>query len=326
MRRTAAAVLAALACAAAAPAFHWRLPPGAPPPPVPADNPMSPARVELGRRLFYDADLSRDGTLACANCHEQRQGFGDSVASRPGVNGEPGRRNAPGLANVGYLSPLTWADPARTSLERQVAVPILGTHPVEMGMQGQEAELVRRLSADACYRQMFASAFPETGGAITFPAVAKALAAFQRTLLSFSSPYDRRAMPADALAGEALFKSQGCAGCHAGRNFTDGQFHVISRRDDGDDGVFEKTGDPSQKDAFRTPSLRNVALGAPYLHDGSARTIRFAIFSHDAAADHLTQDEATALEAFLETLTDETFVTDERFALPKTLCGKPRKG
>jgi cytochrome c peroxidase len=287
---------------------------------------MSAAKVELGRRLFYDADLSRDGTLACANCHEQRHGFADSVASHPGVSGEPGRRNAPGLANVGYLSPLTWADPARTTLERQVAVPLFGTHPVEMGMQGQEGELVRRLSADACYRRMFAEAFPETGGAISFTTVAKALAAFQRTLLSFNSPYDRRAMDAEALAGEALFKAKGCPACHSGPNFTDGRFHVISPRDDGDDGAFEMTGDAALKEAFRTPSLRNVAVSAPYLHDGSAQTLRFAIFSHDEAAAGLTQDEATSLEAFLETLTDETFVTDPRFALPTSFCGKPRRG
>ena len=176
MSRLAIAALlmaAGLVCGAAAPAYRWDLPRGVPPPPVPADNPMSKAKVELGRRLFYDADLSVDGTLSCAACHEQHRAFTEGNATHPGVKGAPGRRNVPGLANVGYLAPLTWADPAQTTLERQVATPVTGEHPVEMGMHGQEAEIVRRLAADACYREMFAAAFPETKGEISFAATAK---------------------------------------------------------------------------------------------------------------------------------------------------------
>lgn len=116
--------------------------------PVPRNNPMSAAKVELGRRLFYDADLSVDGTMACATCHEQHRAFSDGNPTHAGVHGEPGRRNVPGLANVGWLRTLTWADPRQSSLERQAAVPVMGTTPVEMGMAGQEAEITRRLTRD----------------------------------------------------------------------------------------------------------------------------------------------------------------------------------
>lgn len=335
MRRAAALGLlaaASLACIAAAPAYRWGLPKGVTPPPVPADNPMSAAKVELGRRLFYDADLSIDGTLSCASCHEQHRGFAEGNATHPGVKGALGRRNVPGLANVGYLSPLTWADPSQVSLETQVATPVTGEHPVEMGMRGQEPELVRRLAADSCYRQMFLAAFPNAKGEISFDTTSKAIAAFERTMLSWDTPYDRfqrgqrSALSEDAQRGEALFRSKGCASCHAGRDFSDGRFHVIAISPSPDEGAFEKTGDPKQRGAFRTPSLRNIELTGPYLHDGSAKTIRFALFSHEVAAEAVSQDDATAIEAFLTSLTDRRFVSDKRFALPTVLCGKPRTG
>lgn len=335
MRRGLAAALlavAALGCIAAAPDFVWRLPKGISPPPAPADNPMSAAKVELGRRLFYEADLSIDGTLSCASCHEQHRAFAEGNATRPGVKGALGRRNVMGLTNVGYLSPLTWADPGQTSLEGQVAVPVTGLHPVEMGMHGQEAEIARRLASDACYRTMFAAAFPESRGEITFAAVSKAIAAFERTLISWDAPYDRyargdrRALGDTAQRGEALFRQAGCSSCHAGPNLTDGRYHVVSDVRGDDRGLIEKTGVAADHGAFRTPSLRNVELTGPYLHDGSAKTLRVAIFAHDAAAAELSQDDVTELEAFLESLTDQKFVEDERFSLPKTLCGKARTG
>jgi len=241
-------VAAGLACAAAAAAgYDWRLPRGVAPPPVPAGNPMSAAKVELGRRLFYDADLSVDGTLSCASCHAQHRAFTEGNATHPGVKGAAGRRNVMGLANVAYLSPLTWADPAQTTLDAQVAVPVTGDHPVEMGMRGQEAELVRRLGADACYRAIFAAAFPETKGQITFASTANALGAFERTLLSWNSPYDRHlrgdrpGLSSTAKRGEALFQAKGCSGCHSGPNFTDGRFHAIADPRGEDQGLAEKT-------------------------------------------------------------------------------------
>jgi cytochrome c peroxidase len=136
-------VLVASLCAAAAtvaafapmalPGFDWRLRPGVAPAPVPADSPMSDAKVALGRRLFYDADLSIDGTMACATCHEQRRAFTDSNATHSGVNGDPGRRNIMALANVGYFSSLTWGDPRVVRLEDQSLIPITGCIPSRWG-------------------------------------------------------------------------------------------------------------------------------------------------------------------------------------------------
>lgn len=330
-----ATVLAAAVClAAAAPkdGYVWRLAP-ATPPPVPADNPMSEAKVELGRRLFYDADLSLDGTMSCATCHEQKRGFTDSNRTHGGVTGDPGRRNVMALANVGYFSSLTWGDPRHRSLEDQALVPIAGEHPVEMGMAGHAAELSRRLEADPCYRRAFTAAFPEVRGAITLATVTKAIAAFERTLISYDAPYDRfrrgdrQAMSPEAQAGDALFHgaAMGCANCHAGVRLTDADranveasFHRLPglplRPDDR--GLGEVTGRAQDDGRFRTPSLRNVALTAPYLHDGSAPTLEAAIGAHFVGS-RPSPEEMSALVAFLDALTDEGFAADPRFSLPK---------
>ncbi|PXA91127.1 cytochrome-c peroxidase [Caulobacter sp. D5] len=308
--------------------FDWKLPAGVAPPPVPADNPMSDAKVALGRKLFYDADLSIDGTMSCATCHEQRRGFTDGNATHPGVHGDPGRRNIQTLANVGWFRALTWGDGSVTRLEDQALIPITGTKPVEMGLSGQEAVLTSRLAGQACYRRMFADAFPEENGALTMTTIAKALAAFERTLVSFDSPHDRRkrgeavAVSPEALRGARLFKPR-CASCHAGPLFTDAdkpRFHRIDAPFSGDQGLADVTGKAADKGRFRTPSLRNVALSDPYLHDGSARTLEQAIRRHRVAM-RLGDDEIADLVAFLHTLTDERFVTDPRFALPKPGCG-----
>lgn len=328
------ALAAVVLSAAAAPKpFDWRLPAGVAPPPVPADNPMTEAKVELGRWLFYDADLSVDGTMSCATCHEQRHAFTDTNTTRPGVHGDPGRRNIMALANVGYFRALTWADPRPASLESQILIPVLGLKPVEMGMAGKEAELSRRLSNDACYRQTFAQVFPEAGGRIDILSVGKALAAFQRTLLAFDTPYDRAptALTASAQYGEALFRSArlNCAACHAGPNFTDADkpdaYHRLPGASDTDPGLAEITGRAEDAGRFRTPSLRNVAETRPYLHDGSAPTLDAAIKRHYAPADPAAPSTAEIgdLMAFLGALTDKGFLTDPRFALPATACGRP---
>jgi cytochrome c peroxidase len=313
-------------------AYRWNLPPGVAPPPVPSDNPMSAAKVALGRRLFYDADLSIDGTTACATCHEQHRAFTEGNATHAGVRGAQGRRNPMGLANVAYLSPLTWADPSLTTLERQVLVPIVGEHPVEMGMAGQEGILADRLAADACYRRMFAAAFPREPEKVSLETIAKAIATFERTLLSFDSPYDRfrrgdrNAISLAAQRGEALFSDRQCASCHSGGSFTDMEFHRIGPVDrlDNDRGLSEKTNDSLDDGKFRTPSLRNVSLTGPYLHDGSAKDMAAAIRRHSGHDDRGAIDDADLddLIAFLETLTDRRFVEDRRFALPATACGK----
>lgn len=318
--------LAGLMLAAAAPhGWQWRLPRGIALPPVPADNPMSAAKVELGRRLFYEADLSINGTMACSTCHEQKRGFADGNATRPGVHGDPGRRNVPGLANVAWRLHLTWADIDLNRLEAQVAIPVLGEQPVEMGMKGQEAEIGRRLGRDACYRTMFARAFPETGGQIDLASVSAALSAFQRTMTSFDSLYDRflagkrSALTPAARRGMQLFDAQGCSNCHHGRDLTNDSLHALGVSMPQDRGLFEKTGDKADDGRFRTPSLRNVAVTGPYLHDGSARTMADAIRQHGAS---LTDAQMADMIAFLESLTDQKLLTDPRFAIPERACGR----
>jgi cytochrome c peroxidase len=312
--------IALLVLALAGGAVAARLPAGVTPPPVPADNPPTPAKVELGRRLFYDADLSADGTMACATCHEQKHAFAEGNATHPGVTGEPGRRNVPGLANVGWLSPLTFADLAQTTLEMQVAVPVLGTHPIEMGMNGREGEIATRLGRDPCYRAMFARAFPASGDRIDLALVSKAIASFERTLVSYGSAFDHGRLSPLARAGLAVFKHD-CATCHAGANFTDLGYHRLDTDDPhpNDQGLAEHTGQAGDTARFRTPSLRNVALTGPWWHDGSARSLPEAIRRHGRV---YPDAEKAQLLAFLDALSDRGFVTDRRFSLPDRACGK----
>ncbi len=280
-----------------------------------------PIEVALGRRLFYDADLSVNGTMSCATCHEQKNGFADGNRTHAGVTGEPGKRNVPGLANVASLRNLTWADNHLTGLEEQALIPILGTAPVEMGVKGHEDEVVARFATDPCYARLFAAAFPKRRGEVSLETISLAIASFERTLISDTSPYDQakragKPLPsAEAIAGEALFDKAGCVSCHVGENFSDDAFHRVqpAGSEGRDEGLAAVTGNPVDRGLFRTPS---------YWHDGSVATLGQAIVKHDPASGGPTLDSAglEALAAFLATLTDRTFITDRRFALPPEAC------
>ncbi|TNE38119.1 MAG: cytochrome-c peroxidase [Sphingomonadales bacterium] len=302
----------------------WTLPKGVAPPPVPADNRMSAAKVALGRRLFYEADLSVDGTMSCATCHGQRSSFTDGSITHPGVHGDPGLRNVPTLVNVAWNRPLNWADPAVKTLEQQALVPIMGDDPVEMGMKGMETEIVRRLSANSCYRSLFRAAFPEEEGLISMAAVTRALAAYERTIISFDTPWDRsRAggapLPEEARRGEQVFRGKGgCVRCHGGINFTDNHLHPFATTAR-DAGAMRATGRAEDRNRFRTPGLRNVALTAPYLHDGSAATLDAAIMAHGGMIRQ-TQAERAAIIAFLDQLSDLAITRDPRFSVPPAEC------
>lgn len=317
--RTALTVAALFLIAAVAGShWEWALPTGVAAPAVPTDNPMSAAKVALGRRLFYDADLSIDGTMSCASCHEQKYAFADANRTRAGVHGDPGRRNVPGLANVAWLPSLTSADPRVTTLEAQAAIPIFGLTPVEMGMHGRESEIPRRLSRDACYRHQFRAAFPESRGRIDMTSVTMALASFERSLVSFNAPADRGVLSREANAGKTVF-GRACASCHSGPNLTDGRFHAILPANPVDRGLAEVTGRPDDESRFRTPPLRNVAVTGPWFHDGSAGTLREAIDRHGTALD---ADETTQVLAYLEALTDTRFIENRDFAYPDDPCHK----
>ena len=349
-------------------AWHWHLPDWLPAPVVPADNPMSAAKVELGRHLFYDARLSADDTIACSSCHLQRYGFADRRRVGVGVGGVEGARNVPGLANVGYFPVLTWANPTQKHLEFQALIPIFGNAPEEMAMEGREQALIARLSADPTYQALFRAAFPKDSGRITLRAIIQAIGAFERQLISADSPYDRykhgddaNAISPGAKRGEELFFSHDleCYHCHTGPHLTDNLatvrnpagetgFHNNGLYDlDGagaypsdNRGIAEHTGRPQDMGRFRTPSLRNVAVSAPYMHDGSLATLLDVIRhyeqgGHVALVDGkrsdgrnsplkdpmlggfaLTPMQETDLVAFLESLTDEGFLTNPAYADP----------
>ena len=336
-------------------AYNWQLPPWRSPPPVPADNPMSDSKVELGRRLFYDIRLSGPGYMACATCHNQKLGFAERRTVSLGITGEHHRRNAMALANVGYFKALTWADHKQRHLEIQLRRPLFGNNPVEMGSKGHEHAILTLISSNSVYRKLFRASFPGTKGKIDFLSVGKAIAAFQRTLISARAPYDvykyggqQDAISSAAKRGETLFFGARlrCGNCHRAPLFTDAdrvaRYHNTGLYNvDGkgglpavDQGVAEKTGRPDDIGKFRTPSLRNIAVTAPYMHDGSLATLDDVISHYQAggnAARHarpsplrspliagftLTREERADLVAFLQSLTDQQFLSDPRFATP----------
>lgn len=353
----------------AAQSYQWDIPQWVPVPVVPDDNPMTDQKVELGRHLFYDKRLSADQTMSCATCHHQDKAFTDGRRFAKGISGQQAIRNAMSLTNVAYLPVLTWSNPLLTSMEAQVLIPLFGEHPVEMGMAGKEAILFERLKTEPVYQRLFRDAFPaEAQGGKTqlysLSTVTKALASFQRRLLSFDSPYDRfryggdqAALSPQAKRGEALFfgEKMECYHCHGGLNFTDNIKHArlpfpelgfhntglynVDRKGAypiGQTGIEEFTGAASDMGKFRTPTLRNIAKTAPYMHDGSVPDLATVIRAHYARAGRsggepsgpnpkrseflvgfqVSEQEVQDLIAFLHALTDEGFLKDERLSDP----------
>jgi len=336
--------------------YAWHLPPGVPRPKVPADNPMSDAKVRLGRRLFYDTRLSGNGTFACASCHQQKRAFTDGLARALGSTGQQHARSAMSLANVAFNASYGWADRRTRTLEAQMAVPMFNEHPVEMGMKGNEAAIVARIAGDSTDAAIFREAFP--GQPIVLDTIVKAIASFERTIVSANSPLDRylyrddrTALTPQARRGMALFFSDrlACAGCHAGFNLsgptlqegsadvpptfhntglynTDGRggYPAIDR------GLFDLTRVAADMGRFRAPTLRNVAVTAPYMHDGSIATLDEVVGHYSSGGlkspfksprlkgFEISTTEAEDLIAFLKSLTDEEF-------LSKPELGKPEK-
>ncbi len=341
--------LALAACVEEPPApevWSWDLPEGFPTPEVPADNPMSAAKVELGRHLFYDPRLSGDGTIACATCHQQARAFTNGEAAATGSAGQRTPRSPMSLANVAYASTLSWGNPLLVDLETQALIPLFGEDPAEMGGAGRWDEIEARLVADPLYARAFAAAFPGDPEPISLLNVTRALACFERALISSRSPLDRHragdegALGAAARRGMALFESPevGCAACHGGVLFTDAvagegeaPFHRVGLAEAAylppNRGVAEISGRPEDEGRFKAPTLRNIALTAPYMHDGSIATLE-EVVEHFAAGGageagqpalagfELTDGQRADLLAFLRSLTDEDFVTDARFSNP----------
>ena len=263
-------------------AYTWQpLPETAP---APADNPTTPEKVALGKRLYYETRLSGDGKLSCASCHDlYGKAGGDGRRTATGIAGQVGGRNVPTVWNAAFQSVMFW-DGRAPSLEEQAKGPIM--NPIEMGMPGA-AELEARLAADATYRDEFAHVFG-SGQPITLDLVVKALAAFERTLITPDAPYDRfvrgdaKALTPAQVRGMALFEATGCVTCHRGPGFSDAsllggqmalrffptnatpyeaRYNLMA-----DGGATNQSG---VRGIWRVPSLRNVALTGPWLHNGS---------------------------------------------------------
>jgi cytochrome c peroxidase len=349
--------------------YPWELPAGLPPPPVPADNPMTVEKVTLGRRLFFDESLSVNGTTSCATCHAPGRAFTDAKPTPTGATGDAVPRNAMTLTNVAYRSVYTWANPVLTSLEAQALVPLTADAPLELGFQMATGVIVGRLRADAEYPALFAAAFPEEADPYRAETIAKAIASFERTLLSKDAPYDRymyggdrTAMSPEALRGLDLFNSERleCYHCHAGPDFTNatatstsppqGMPHFFNNGlyNVGGAGAYPTnapglrafTNEARDDGKFRVPTLRNIAVTGPYMHDGSVATLSDVIDlyaaggrnvaegpfagdgrSHPAKSAFirgftLTAEEKEDLLAFLASLTDETFLNEPRFRSP----------
>jgi cytochrome c peroxidase len=300
-------------------------------------------KAQLGRYLFYDKRLSVNGTQSCATCHRQELAFTDARAAAVGATGITHPRGAMSLVNVADSTVLTWSNPEVRSLESQALIPMLSETPVELGLHGREKATLDNLRRDPIYRDLFPKAFPDTRDPFTLPNVAQALAAFERTIVSARSPYDRyyyrgdrNAISEAAQRGEMLFFSDpvaGCFRCHSGPNFTDGKFHNTALYDvypEPNRGVYEHTRNPADLGKFKTPTLRNIALTAPYMHDGSIRTLE-EVLDHYAAGGRghlnpnkdkrmnpiaLTAQNRADLIAFLESLTDTELIRDPYFSDP----------
>ena len=312
---------------------------------------MSADKLALGRRLFHDPRLSGNGTQSCASCHQPAHAFTDGRAHALGSTGERHPRSAMSLANVAFSASLTWADGAKRSLEDQMLVPMTNEHPVEMGQRGHEKQVIARLRAEPRYVDLFPKAFPADKDPITLANVRKAIACFERTILSGGSSYDRLvwmddggALSESAKRGMTLFFSERlhCSQCHAGFTFSGpvvwagGLAAPPTFQNNGlpedprapDPGLSKVSRREDDRGRFRTPTLRNIAVTGPYMHDGRFETLD-AVIDHYArggtpsphrsrlvAGFAMTDQEKQDLIAFLESLTDEDFLKDPRFSDP----------
>jgi cytochrome c peroxidase len=302
-----------------------------PPLPQPPDNPLTAAKVDLGRRLFFDPILSRTMQIACASCHLQQHGFSDPMPVSTGVDGRQGTRNAPGLANLAYATSYFW-DGGVDTLERQAMAPIKAANEMDLPL----GEAVARLAAVPSYRADFARAFADDPGPSDLGLV-RALASYVRTLVSGDSRWDRQrrgdlaALSASEQRGLAIFFGEKgeCFHCHDGIFLTNNRFaNNGTYLPGGDVGRQRITGRAIDLGRFRVPSLRNVGVTAPYMHDGSIATLEDVVEHYarggrgDPSTDpivrglQLDAGDKADLVAFLRSLTDEAFLTDRRLGAP----------
>ena len=308
---------------------------GLPAVPWPKDNPYSKKKAELGRLLFFDTRLSSNETISCASCHAPHAGFADDKPVSLGINGNKGTRNAQTVINCCYQTHCFW-DGRANSLEEQVIGPL--ANPKEMTTAKSAHEAYKHCEECIGKIQGYAPLFKEAFGddSCSLEHISKAIATFERTILSGNSPYDRyvagdrTAMTSQQIEGLRVFKKVGCANCHGGSNFTDGRFMNIGigMADKNPDlGRYDVTKDSLDIGAFKTPTLRDVSKSAPYMHDGSLKTLEEVVDYYDKGGTpnpHLsfmmkplkmTSEDKKALVAFMYALDGEGW---ELIEAPKT--------
>lgn len=303
-------------------------------PPIPADNPITKDKVELGKMLYFDPRISKSGTISCNSCHNVMSGGDDGRAVSVGIEGKKGGRSAPTVWNSAFLSVQFWDGRAKT-LEEQAVGPIANL--VEMGATHSMA--VERIASLAEYKERFKKVF---GGEnpVSIDNLAKAIAAYERTLVTRNSPFDRyikgnkKALNADQIAGMEKFKSLGCVACHSGVNFAGpalpmgtgffqkfpvfpGSPYDKKYKLTDDKGRFDVTKNAADKNMWRVPTLRNVAMTAPYFHNGKVKTLDEAVrvMAKTQLNKDINDEEAKPLVAFLSSLTGE-FPTQTMPRLP----------
>jgi cytochrome c peroxidase len=356
--------------------YQWPIIDGFPKPQVPDDNLMTQVKVNLGKALFFDKNLSANQQQACASCHHQEFAFGENIPHSVGSTKQEHRRNSPVLVNIAYNKTLTWAHDGLTSIEQQILLPMFGESPIELGITGHEAQVLARFETKE-YQFLFNEAFPNQ--ALSFDLIVKGLASYVRSLISLNSPFDTYAylgqddaISASALRGMNLFFSEKleCHHCHGGFNFTQSTSHekqLIDRRPFHNTGLYnvnysdrnEKSGYPlhdtglgeistlaRDNGRFRAPTLRNIEVSAPYMHDGSmeslsdvidfyaagGRVITAGTNKGDGRANPLksqfikgftlTVEEKSDLIEFLKTLTDQGFLSNPKHVINEVILSE----
>ena len=277
-------------------------------PPIPADNSLTPEKIELGKMLFFEPRISASGVISCATCHNPALGWADRIPRATGHDGQVGERNTPTVLNSGFLEAQFW-DGREPDLEGQALGPIEAE--IEMNLTLEEA--INRLNEFAIYQEHFAAAFPDDPDPINPQNVAHAIASFERTLNTPNSPLDRflagdvQAMSDQQIEGMKLFVDAGCVACHNGPALTDSNFHRFELPGSTDEGRFVVTGDEADMFAFRTPTLRNVAVTYPYFNNGSVPGLHEAVqlMGQQMLGQDFAEDELDALVAFMHALTGE---------------------
>ena len=327
-------------------------------------------KIELGRYLFFDTRLSFNSTKSCGSCHDPKFAFTDGYRNSITAGGENVKHNAPSLVNSVFMLYFDWANPTVTSLEKQHERPLFNETPVELGAKGNELAILEKLKADSFYKKQFALAFVQDKNPFQFSNIIESIAAFNASIQSYNSPYDKfivgdsNALSLSAKAGLQLFFSDrlNCSSCHAGKDFTTatltknidsiyfntGLYNLLNKNiyPADDNGLVSVTNKKNDDGKFKVPSLRNVGITTPYMHDGSINTLSEVIdmyatggrkieagpLSGDGSRNTLkdkringfaiTNTEKKQLVDFLFSLSDSTVLTNPAFQNPFNLINK----